>query len=408
MLLSLTLTSFVAYAEDTPEWLGHAGNQAGSTGVFLKDFGVQNTVLEPGESASGYFSAPHSGVYALQIRLSSTNGTATVHIASGKYYAEFILSHTDWTEGKSGSTECDQPMYFEAGTHKVVITNAGTTTFEFGNSDVCALNKDGFDDSVYLPLVKVLDTPIQEDIGILPWVALIPEETVGTVERYLSTNATLPHGESIACYGVEVPAAGIYRVQAKIGGTTKDPYPLIWIDANDTYRAYLQTGYVNDAGAWRATDADGNYQYLYLNEGFNKLKVHAQHTHHVLQSIELKALDATEQETITIEDCKLISAITDTDANGGVNELTFYGKVSADHLDEDYGVEVAGKKFYGAKDGDTVSDGAEGTTTFTFGDWDGTFEIVLTNITEKGTAGEKTYRFFVGDTYTDAATVTVE
>ncbi len=97
-----------------------------------------------------------------------------------------------------------------------------------------------------------------------------------------------------------------------------------------------------------------------------------------------------------------------TGVNVAAGELAFFGKVGADYLDQAYGVIIDGKDFFGAKDGDTVSDGNEGTTTFTFGGWDGTFEIILQNITEKGTAGEKTYRFFVGENYTDEATVTVE
>ena len=102
--------------------------------------------------------------------------------------------------------------------------------------------------------------------------------------------------------------------------------------------------------------------------------------------------------------------INDEGANGGVGTITFFGRVGAEWLDEEYGVIVEGKDFFGAKDGDTVAADATATstTTFTFGDWDGTFEIVMTNITEKGTAGTKTYQFFVGENVTEEATVVVE
>lgn len=95
--------------------------------------------------------------------------------------------------------------------------------------------------------------------------------------------------------------------------------------------------------------------------------------------------------------------INDEGATGG-STLTFYGRIGANWIGEDYGVIIEGKDFFGAKPGDVLGDG----TTLEFAGWDGTFEIVFTNITEKGTAGEKTYQFFVGDDYTAEATVVVE
>lgn len=78
--------------------------------------------------------------------------------------------------------------------------------------------------------------------------------------------------------------------------------------------------------------------------------------------------------------------------------LTFVAKVSAEKLNEAYGVIVAGKKFFGAP-ASSIAD-----PDFA---WDGSFEIVLNNITEKGTAGEKSFQYFVGDALTNAATVNV-
>lgn len=79
--------------------------------------------------------------------------------------------------------------------------------------------------------------------------------------------------------------------------------------------------------------------------------------------------------------------------------LTFVAKVSAEKLNEAYGVIVAGKKFFGAPATDSriAADFV----------WDGSFEIVLTDITEKGTAGEKSFQYFVGDAVTNSATVNV-
>lgn len=116
-------------------------------------------------------------------------------------------------------------------------------------------------------------------------------------------------------------------------------------------------------------------------------------------------LEYVDARTPAVEEDKFIN---DEGATGGVATLTFYGRVGADWLDQDYGVIVEGKDFYGAKNGDIISDGAEGTKTFDFDAWDGNFEIILTNITVKGTAGEKTYQFFVGENLTEEATVVVE
>ncbi len=60
------------------------------------------------------------------------------------------------------------------------------------------------------------------------------------------------------------------------------------------------------------------------------------------------------------------------------------------------------QKYYGAMPGDTVLD-YNGSTTFTFGDWDGTFEIVLEGVS----AGSKTLNFFANDTIIADTTFTV-
>lgn len=100
-----------------------------------------------------------------------------------------------------------------------------------------------------------------------------------------------------------------------------------------------------------------------------------------------------------------------TETAEGKGVLTFAGKVKAPAAAEDYGVIVNGRKFFGAKSGDMVSDGNGGVTEFVFGSWDGTFEIILNNITNAtsgNNAGAKAYQYFVGEKYTNAANVTVE
>ncbi|MBE7018502.1 MAG: hypothetical protein E7413_01275 [Ruminococcaceae bacterium] len=90
--------------------------------------------------------------------------------------------------------------------------------------------------------------------------------------------------------------------------------------------------------------------------------------------------------------------------------ITCAGKVDATVTN--YGVEFTkestvegarAQKYYGAMDGDTVSDGNDGVTTFTFGNWDGTFEIVLENVH----TGTKVLNFFANDTIIADTTFTV-
>ena len=83
------------------------------------------------------------------------------------------------------------------------------------------------------------------------------------------------------------------------------------------------------------------------------------------------------------------------------------GKVDATVAN--YGVEFTSnyagtraQKYYGAMNGDTVKD-YNGSTTFTFGDWDGTFEIIL----EEVHAGTKVLNFFANDTIIADTTFTV-
>lgn len=100
----------------------------------------------------------------------------------------------------------------------------------------------------------------------------------------------------------------------------------------------------------------------------------------------------------------------DFSATAAGTTITCIGKVAATATN--YGVEFTAEstvegaraqKYYGAMDGDTVSDGAEGTTTFTFGDWDGSFVIVLEGVQ----AGSKTLNFFENDTIIADTTFTV-
>ena len=118
---------------------------------------------------------------------------------------------------------------------------------------------------------------------------------------------------------------------------------------------------------------------------------------------------------LNLENLKPVSPVVDSFINNvnatvSGDEIALSGRIGAEWMDKTYGVEFASnktgtraQKYYGAKPGDTVGD-YNGSTTFTFGEWDGTFKIILQGVS----AGEKEYKFFVGNDYTETATVTVE
>ena len=92
-----------------------------------------------------------------------------------------------------------------------------------------------------------------------------------------------------------------------------EPYPTIYVDVNDTYRAEFATSFAGDWGEdintgviqTRSTDAEGNVQYIYLTEGENVITVSASHSHFLLWKITFKTLSPAELEEITLDDVKL-------------------------------------------------------------------------------------------------------
>ena len=112
---------------------------------------------------------------------------------------------------------------------------------------------------------------------------------------------------------------------------------------------------------------------------------------------------------VYVDDRAPIEEESDFDATIAGDVITCIGKVDA--TVSNYGVEFTAEstvegaraqKYYGAMPGDTVKD-YNGSTTFTFGDWDGTFEIILEGVH----AGTKTLNFFANDTIIADTTFTV-
>lgn len=108
-------------------------------------------------------------------------------------------------------------------------------------------------------------------------------------------------------------------------------------------------------------------------------------------------------------DWEALKAKSDFSASAAGTTITCFGKVPA--TVSNYGVvftkestveQARDQKYYGAMPGDTVKD-YNGSTTFTFGDWDGTFEIILEGVH----VGDKKLNFFMNDQIIDGTNFTV-
>ncbi len=138
------------------------------------------------------------------------------------------------------------------------------------------------------------------------------DKSEGTINQYQTNNGVEVVGGSVAAYTVNVAESGFYKVETVIGGTMVEPYPTIYVDANETYRAEFATSYAGDWGETtagviqtRTTDAEGNVQYIYLTEGENTITVTSSHSHFLLWKVAFTTLSQAELEEISLDDLKL-------------------------------------------------------------------------------------------------------
>lgn len=235
--------------------------------------------------------APQSGMYLAVA--DATGNTLHIETDTGNY-ADF----------EAGST-VGQYIYLEEGDNLITATGNNGCVFNYVE---------------FYPLNNSEDYESQKQNNqVIPTepfdLTLSPNQDMKSADGYwyaytydLEENAIVQGAGSVVKYEMDVMFPGIYRVQARIGGTT-DPanLPIVTIDTDggDGYRANLSTVEVQDQGEWRSTDANGNYQYVYLKEGINHVEITAGSTHHVLWGVEFKLLTEEEKATITIDDCML-------------------------------------------------------------------------------------------------------
>ncbi len=315
----------LALVDDTDylQYVGTADNTAGTdpegwTGSVV-GWENWNTDINPWTygvtQATGYDSLVYYPPYAEDgMNLSDNlwvNYTVTAP-AAGMYLVDAEFTGSIHLETEAGDyVDCTatsaklQYIYLAAGDN--IITATGENGSVLTSASFYQLNNS----DAYLEQGQNSNTVPEEpyDLTINPNKDLVEGEGYYYKYPYDATNFAVVQGAgSVLKYELNVLFPGIYRVQAKIGGTvTLDNLPVITIDtdANDGYRALLATEEVQDHGAVRATDSEGNYQYVYLKEGINHVEVTAGSIHHVLWNVEFKLLTPEEEATITIDDCKL-------------------------------------------------------------------------------------------------------
>ena len=290
-------------------WDGNTRNLADWNGKYTSGFGGYNTGdgfnevyfnvpytengidLSADTWANYTIDAPAAGMYLVEA-VAGGEGTLTL-TTQDLDYATFNLAELD-----------PQYIYLAAGEN--VITATGTDGTEFIGATFYQLNNS----SDYLSQRENVNDLPEEPYNM----AIVPSSAIGSTGYgyfawgYDSGAAIVQYAGSSAQYELNVYFPGIYRVQAKVGGTTNAPYPVLNIDVNETYRATLVTDYADDWGSWRATDANGAYQYVYLEEGTNFIEVFSGGTHHVLHSVDFVLLTAEEEATITMDDLQLAPA----------------------------------------------------------------------------------------------------
>lgn len=264
--------------------------------------------VSAGYSGNFNINVAEEGMYYVQLK--TDKNTSAKVIVNDQYQQELNL--TGWAFGRDSVW----------GGLAYIYLNEGDNTVKFAPASGCLLYNLEIKASVLAleNLAQEFDlddlvayNPNYTDIIIGGYNDLVPEKSEGTLNQYATNNGVEVVGGSVAGYVVNVNEDGFYKVETVIGGTMIEPYPTIYVDVNDTYRAEFATSFAGDWGEdintgvvqTRSTDAEGNIQYLYLTAGENVITVSASHSHFLLWKITFKTLSPAELEEITLDDVKL-------------------------------------------------------------------------------------------------------
>lgn len=264
--------------------------------------------VSAGYSADFNIRVPQAGMYYVQVKFDK-NSSARV-VANDEYYQDL---------NTVGQTFVSDSAY---GGKAYIYLNEGDNTLQFFPAAGGAIYAFEIKASVLAleNLAQEFDlddllvyNPDYVDITVGGYNDLAADKCEGSVTQYATNNGVTVGGGSAAAYTVTVAEDGFYRVEALIGATMSEPYPTIYVDVNETYRASFAT---DQAGDWgedlttsaykpRKTDADGNLQYMFLTAGDNEIMVSASHSHFILWNLQFKTLSPDEQGTITLDDVTL-------------------------------------------------------------------------------------------------------
>ena len=288
-------------------WLGASQNQVDHYNSYTSG-GSYSATIAPGSYIKASVSGlPYDGIYGLQLKLSSVNGTANIRATSGNgYYADYSITETGvWTNRMTPAK--DQPIYFSEGNGTLYIENIGSSSFTFQEWDLARMDAgDSLDFKYLLNATTTLPdgTTVTPDLtpGISAqasaWTGRFSDVTshangyVG--ENYAMTTFTKSNGSSSVAgvdyqasssspfgtggaftmvtgdwgkYEVSVPYTGVYAMQVKAS----------WIAGNGatTMKVSTEDGYYTVHNLTAATWSSGSMadQPIYLKAGKNVITV---------------------------------------------------------------------------------------------------------------------------------------
>ena len=265
--------------------------------------GTLSKTLAPGASTTLSLSGmPYTGVYAVQLKVSSLSGTANIRVTSSEgSYGDYAITQTNvWTNRMTPGQ--DQPIYFKKGSNTLTIKNTGTTSFTLAEYDFGRMDMgNSMEFKNYLKWegnssVTPTPTPTPAPSGPSTGVPEIPATTfdtwcnnyreIGNVygtqywpngkKTYLddaykgnyAQQTYMSVGQSVT-YNITAPYTGVYAFQT-YAGDYSGGFPVFEVSTEEGY--YYQM--TRSSTSWSTGDnSDG---LIFLREGQNTVTVRKQ------------------------------------------------------------------------------------------------------------------------------------
>ena len=257
----------------TPLWVGDIDGGDYSD-IAQAHYGTKyrtmlSSALNLNSGATGTFTLtniPADGVYGIQWRngygVSGTVGTAK--FTANGYSMESTVTAPNWSDAEAA----DFLLYLKAGSNTITVTNVGTAGLTvYGSINAMSLDKSGYDDMDFMPLVKwntfqnnpgLFPDPDGEEGGTTPPVE--PEWPVPEIEWNGKFSGNQYFGGYYGNSIVSPVVNGTYAVGAYTAHTITIPesgYEGVYV---------LQFRSNSEAAKIKATTADGYYAEFNLTE----------------------------------------------------------------------------------------------------------------------------------------------